>query len=207
MKVSRNAPCPCGSGEKFKNCCGAGDNIRAGVAGGRVLAIIVGIAVIGGVVIAIDTFRTTDLSVQPYVYDAENDQYFDPVHGHMHPGRPPQNPGEAGQADHDGRAADLSGPAPIPWEYDAAKNQHYDPTHGHWHAGPPPNQPADAAAAPPAAALPPLPAPLPAAAEAPSGDTPGDWEYDAANDRHWNPKTGTWEAGMPPLEAFVSDDE
>ena len=32
------------------------------------------------------------------------------------------------------------------------------------------------------------------------------WEYDASNDRHWNPTTRTWEAGMPPIEAFMSDD-
>ncbi len=204
MKVSRNAPCPCGSDEKFKNCCGTGDKTRAGLAGGRILAVIVGLAVIGGVAIAINTFRTADLSPQPYVYDAENDQYFDPVHGHMHPGRPPQDPGQAGQASHEGRPAGLSGPTPIPWEYDAAKNQHYNPDHGHWHAGPPPDQP-DGAATPPAAALPPLAAADPGAANVPPGNAPADWEYDPENDRHWNPKTRTWNEGMPPLEAFMSD--
>ncbi|MBQ6892711.1 MAG: SEC-C domain-containing protein [Clostridia bacterium] len=25
-KVGRNDPCPCGSGKKYKKCCGAGDN-------------------------------------------------------------------------------------------------------------------------------------------------------------------------------------
>ena len=192
MKVSRNEPCPCGSGEKFKACCGKGEKARAGVAGGRILAVVVGVAVIGGVAIAINTFRTTDLDAQPYVYDAENDQYFDPVHGHMHKGRPPQGGAQSGAQG--GQAPQGSGATPQPWEYDAAKNQHYDPGHGHWHAGPPPSQ----------AASPPL---EPAAVEAPFGDPPVAWEYDAENDRHWNPDTRTWNSGMPPLEAFTSDAE
>jgi len=28
-KVGRNDPCPCGSGKKFKRCCGAGDSVLA----------------------------------------------------------------------------------------------------------------------------------------------------------------------------------
>ncbi|MDY6862516.1 MAG: SEC-C metal-binding domain-containing protein, partial [Thermodesulfobacteriota bacterium] len=26
MKIGRNAPCPCGSGKKYKNCCGSPNN-------------------------------------------------------------------------------------------------------------------------------------------------------------------------------------
>ena len=29
-KVGRNAPCPCGSGKKFKNCCGKSSGVAAG---------------------------------------------------------------------------------------------------------------------------------------------------------------------------------
>lgn len=199
MKVSRNQACPCGSGEKFKACCGKGQKTRAGVAGGRILAVIVGVVVIGGVAIAINQFRHSDLSLQPYVYDATNDRYFDPVHGHMHQGRPPQ-----GTAQGSNRATG-AGLNPRPWEYDAAKNQHYDPGHGHWHAGPPPDQAGGLAPTPDAAGL---PAPLgPVAADAPGDDEPAPWDYDAENDRHWNPNTRTWDAGMPPLEAFTSDAE
>ena len=54
MKVSRNQACPCGSGWKYKACCGKGEKTRAGVTGGRILAAIVGVTVIGGVVIAIN---------------------------------------------------------------------------------------------------------------------------------------------------------
>ncbi|RLS50942.1 MAG: hypothetical protein DWH87_01250, partial [Planctomycetota bacterium] len=29
-KVGRNDPCPCGSGKKFKNCCGRSSNVTNG---------------------------------------------------------------------------------------------------------------------------------------------------------------------------------
>jgi hypothetical protein len=50
--------------------------------------------------------------------------------------------------------------------------------------------------------LPTLP-PAGAAAAAPEAGDPQAWDYDAENDRHWNPKTRTWDQGMPPLEAFM----
>lgn len=28
VKVGRNDPCPCGSGKKYKKCCGAAENFR-----------------------------------------------------------------------------------------------------------------------------------------------------------------------------------
>ncbi|NBW87715.1 MAG: hypothetical protein EBR23_13055, partial [Planctomycetia bacterium] len=30
QKVGRNDPCPCGSGRKFKNCCGKSSGVAAG---------------------------------------------------------------------------------------------------------------------------------------------------------------------------------
>jgi hypothetical protein len=204
MKVARNQTCPCGSGEKFKACCGKGEKTRTGVTGGRILAVIVGVAVIGGVAIAVNQLRTTDLSVQPYVYDAKNDQYFDPVHGHMHQGRPPQGAGQETQPASD------PGATPEAWQYDAAKNQHYDPTHGHWHAGPAPNQAGgNPITAPVAGAFPGAQPAQPSAVvpEAPADGSPPAWDYDAENDRHWNPNTRTWDSGMPPLEAFTSGAE
>ncbi len=159
MKVSRNEACPCGSGKKFKVCCGTGEKTRAGVMGGRILAVIVGVAVFGGVAIAINQFWEADLSFEPYAYDAENDRYFDPLHGHMHKGRPPLGTGQGTQP-----AASLN---PQPWEYDAVKNQHYNPQHGHWHAGPPPDQAGRLISVPTpgAGGLPTLPPLEPAAAD------------------------------------------
>jgi len=207
MKVSRNQSCPCGSGEKYKLCCGKGQKIRAGVSGARILSVIVGVAVLGGVAIAINQFRTSDLSLQPYTYDAKNDQYFDPVHGHMHQGRPPQGSGQGTlpATGGTGSGGPGTGLTPQPWEYDAAKNQHYHPGHAHWHAGPPPNQAGTLISAPGLGIVPTLPVGAPAA-EAPTGDPPA-WDYDAEKDRHWNPKTRSWDSGMPPLEAFTSDAE
>ena len=68
---------------------------------------------IGGVGIAINQFRHTDLAEGGIVYDAENDRYFDPAHGHWHEGRPPQ--GVAAQP--------AAGATPEPWEYDAANDR------------------------------------------------------------------------------------
>ncbi len=205
MKVARNQPCPCGSGEKYKACCGKGKKNLTGARTGRLLALIVGIVVIGGVAIAINQFARGDLGPQPYSYDAANDRYWDPVHSHWHDGRPPQNAAEEGQAG--------SNPNPQPWEYDAAKNQHYDPEHSHWHAGPPPAQagnllPGGLPSIPAAGDPVPLDAPAAApVAAAPVEGDPAPWDYDAENDEHWNPNTRTWDAGMPPLEAFTSDGE
>ena len=198
MKVSRNEACPCGSGKKFKACCGKGEKTRTGVMSGRVLAAIVSVVVLGGVAIAINQFRQTDLSLDPYAYDAKNDRYYDPVHGHMHEGRPPGGRGQGTQQP--------GGEDPQPWEYNAARNQHWDPGHGHWHEGPPPNQTGSLIPGPtPGAGGLPTLAPLgPAAAEVPGDGSPTAWDYDAENDTHWNPNTRTWDAGMPPLEAITT---
>ncbi len=243
-KTMRNEPCPCGSGKKYKACHGTTDQTRSGRGPARILAIVVVIVVIGGAAIAVNHFRTADLSEPKLVYDAENNRYWDPVHSHWHDGRPPAHGGAAAPAPaglkpepyeynaetnhywdpehahwHEGRppsdhvftAAD--GRTPEPYEYDAATDQHFDPGHGHWHEGMRPAQ----------AAVPEIPGGTnvtqvsdeEAARMIESGQatqvgqeeagivTPG-WKYDAENDRHWNPKTKTWEQGMPPLEAFPS---
>ena len=212
-KTSRNEPCPCGSGKKYKACHGTTDKSRSGLASSRILAIVVGIVILGGGAIAVNHFRTADLEGgAAYVYDAENDRYWDPTHSHWHDGRPPTEQG--------GIAPAAGTVTPQPWAYDAEKDQYYHPEHGHWHEGLPPTQ---------QAAPPPL---LPeiqggtnvrqisaeeasrrlAAGEAQEiasedvGLGPAAWEYDVDSDRHWNPTTKTWDQGMPPLEAFTSDD-
>jgi len=201
MRVSRNETCPCGSGKKYKACCGKGEKTRTGVASGRIIALIIGVALIAGGAIVVNQFRTTDLGGEAYVYDAVNDQYFDPVHGHMHQGRPPTDAAQQGQAT-------LPGSTPPAWDYDAAKNQHYDPQHGHWHAGPPPNQAGSPLTLPSVGGGPLAPSAAPAnvPTNVPDDGSPPAWDYDAENDQHWNPNTRTWESGMPPIEAFTSGD-
>lgn len=150
QKVSRNASCPCGSGKKYKACCGTGDKSRSGVASSRILAIVVGLAVIGGAAIALNQFRYADQEPQPYVYDAENDRYWDPSpgHNHWHDGRPPANAGLVPTPPD----ADLpslppvepaAAPAPVegdpePWAYDADNDRHWDPNTRTWATGMPP---------------------------------------------------------------------
>lgn len=201
MKVSRNEACPCGSGKKFKACCGKGEKTRTGATSGRILAVIVGVVVFGGIVIAINQFWHTDLSPVPYAYDAKNNRYFDPVHGHMHQGRPPGGAGQDTQQ--------AAGQNPQPWEYDAATDRHWNPTpgHGHWHDGPPPAQAGSLlipALTSGTGGLPTLPPLEPATAGVPADGSPAAWDYDAENDTHWNPNKRTWDPGMPPLEAFTS---
>ena len=204
MKVSRNKACPCGSGKKFKACCGKGEKTRAGVKGGHLLAVIIGVAVIGGFAIAINQFRYVDAdgTPQPWEYNAARNQDWNPQpgHGHWHDGPPPGGTGQGTQP-----AADVN---PQPWQYDAVRNRHWNPQpgHDHWHDGPPPNQAGSLAPAPTpgVGGLPTLPPLEPATAEVPADGSPAAWDYDAENDKHWNPNTRTWDSGMPPLEAFTS---
>jgi len=167
-KTARNQPCPCGSGKKYKACCGTGDKTRSGAALGKTLGIVVVVVVIAGVFIVANHFRTADLSAE-----AAN---------------------------------------PEPWEYNASTNQHYNPLpgHEHWHDGPPPQNPAGTlnTATLPVPVQQQVPTVPTAAPVQPAGDpadgSPEDWEYNAGNDSHWNPVTQTWDAGMPPVEAFTS---
>ena len=159
MATARNQSCSCGSGKKFKNCCGK-EQQRKTPMWGRVMLVIMGLMVI----IGLSTVVTTMME---------------------------------------------AGDTPEPWEYDAANNRHWNPLpdHQHWHDGPPPagqgDVPAGLAPTPtPIAAQAVIPEPTPTP-EPQAGD-PTAWDYDAENDRHWNPNNRQWEQGMPPLEAFTS---
>lgn len=148
--TSRNAPCTCGSGKKYKRCCGADEKSAASK---RTLLIGIGVAAVvlvaAGFGFGLRETESEPTRVigspsasnlpqrqgQPWEYDAATGSHWDPTHGHWHQGPPPANraPGSApgmGEA----------GKTPEPWEYDAAKNQHWNPEHGHWHDGPPPER-------------------------------------------------------------------
>ncbi len=120
----RNAPCSCGSGKKYKHCCGATATVAATsvppVTKSRrdVWLIALGLAALVGVTIL------ALVSVNR---------------------RPAARPGEVTSLLPGGRI-------PKAWEFDAANNRHWDPGHNHWHDGPPPAGAAKADAAAAAAA-------------------------------------------------------
>ena len=115
--VSGKAPCPCGSGKKYKRCCGPRDAEVVHVQR-RHSVWKVGLA---AAVSAVAAFALVTVYVQ---------REKEPVYAPAPPPKPPKAP----------RQPVASGPAPAPWSYNPATNQHWDPNHNHWHNGPPPAQ-------------------------------------------------------------------
>ena len=66
-KPGRNAPCPCGSGKKFKQCCEGKEAAKA-QSRGKIIAAVLGAA---GFVVSL-----SDAEAQPQIWDEE--------HGHYH---------------------------------------------------------------------------------------------------------------------------
>jgi hypothetical protein len=108
-QVPRNAPCPCGSGKKFKHCCGnkpaaAAPSSAPAKAKRDLWLIWLGVALVAaGTIFALVSVNR----------------------------RPTQAPVT------DVNAVPFNG-TPKAWEFDAPNNRHWDPAHGHWHVGPPP---------------------------------------------------------------------
>lgn len=142
---SRNAPCPCGSGRKYKHCC-IGKRFGAAPAthATRNSLILVSACALIGLGAWAWTHRTSSVdsgsysetpgrTPEPYEYDAVNNRHWHAGHGHWHDGPPPiglRTPEPASPA--------TPATAPEPYEYDPVQNRHWDPDHGHWHNGPPP---------------------------------------------------------------------
>lgn len=115
--VSGKAPCPCGSGKKYKRCCGPRDAAVAQAERKRAGWKVVSAAVAGVALVAVAIAGLLQLRPEP-----------EPI-----PIPEPKPPREAAPA---------PGATPAPWTYDPATNRHWDPNHNHWHDGPPP-RPAD----------------------------------------------------------------
>ena len=74
-KIGRNAPCPCGSGKKYKKCCAAKQH------GGRISKLMIAAllaALAGGVYAAIVGFNDEGSQV------AAPGKVWSPEHGHYH---------------------------------------------------------------------------------------------------------------------------
>jgi len=111
----RNAPCPCGSGKKFKYCCGATPTavaaaVRPAARASRTGTWLIGLGMLG--LVAASIFALIVVNRRP---EAPHRASVMPL-GSSYP----------------------AGVTPKAWEYDAANNRHWDPAHGHWHDGPPP---------------------------------------------------------------------
>lgn len=120
--VSRNAPCPCGSGEKFKHCC---MDATATATERRSLSPVLRwqlplIAIVfGGLVLLIIMTQGQGSGVDGAGSESTSSPTTQPSTALPTTGIPP-------------------GGTPEPWFYDEANNQHWHPGHAHWHSGPPP---------------------------------------------------------------------
>jgi hypothetical protein len=170
--ISRNAPCPCGSGRKYKQCClgksrdekGRRRGIKFGVIAGAVLVAVIAMFAWTQYRPKPATGPVSPTTPAPWEYDVRNNRHWHPGHGHWHDGPPPVT-----------APSSTGGATPQPYEYDAVNDRHWDPDHGHWHSGPPPGRGAGVRT-----------------------ETPQPYEYDAVNNRHWDPDHGHWHDGPPP---------
>ncbi len=103
--ISRNDPCPCGSGKKHKHCCGrpasTGAKAGPGAAPATGAGMTWGTIAVGLVALLVGTIgllvwldrnaeaRAAALQPKAWAYNAELNQHWDPDHGHWHAGMPP----------------------------------------------------------------------------------------------------------------------
>jgi len=151
MTTSRNSPCTCGSGMKYKQCCG----LKKGKTS-RTLVIVV--VLIGAMILAGAIFVSKDSNQQPATASAPLDpgaagspqpegvpgspqppgpapsgKVWDTAHGHWHdaPGAPAA-PGATGQP---GAAQPAFQPGPQP-PGPVPAGKVWSAEHGHWHDAP-----------------------------------------------------------------------
>ena len=75
-KIGRNAACPCGSGKKYKNCCG-GAGVENKRSGSRLIVLLLGGLLALGAIGFVKSLTTSEPSEAPAgVWSAE--------HGHYH---------------------------------------------------------------------------------------------------------------------------
>ncbi len=111
-RIGRNEPCPCGSGDKYKKCCGVGaaDREEPVMRYGRfVLAGLIALGAVG-----IGSYLVADDVAGEAGALAEPNRVWSSEHGHWH---------VAGAGD------DASAAAP--------QGKVWSPEHGHWHDAPP----------------------------------------------------------------------
>ncbi|MHC5023705.1 MAG: hypothetical protein ACYTGG_07320 [Planctomycetota bacterium] len=189
--MTRIEKCHCGSGRPKDQCCGAADSPRQ-----RTLTLVTWslLAVAAVSITALGISLASSSEPAPAT---------------------PTTPGPAASAVPVTPTAPTTG-TPAPYEYNPTTNQHWDPNHGHWHSGPPPAN-AGAGASPisvtsntggqietigtrqpserGASIVPPS---NPAGNLNSKNQTPEPWEYDPADNTHFDPQHGHWHQGPPP---------
>ena len=79
MKIGRNAPCPCGSGKKYKNCCH--NKSAAMPLSQKLLIALLGFILVGGLMIGIATMKSNDGHMG---LDAGKGRVWSDEHQHWH---------------------------------------------------------------------------------------------------------------------------
>ncbi len=75
MKIGRNAPCPCGSGKKYKNCCLAKSRSSVTVQQ-KLLAAAVVLIVVAGLIAVVVAFRSDGPSTGSGLVWSEEHQHW-----------------------------------------------------------------------------------------------------------------------------------
>jgi hypothetical protein len=75
MKIGRNAPCPCGSGKKYKNCCLASE-ASANSVKQKLLATLIVLIMVAGAIAVIIAFRSSEPSSGPARVWSEEHQHW-----------------------------------------------------------------------------------------------------------------------------------
>jgi hypothetical protein len=141
--VSRNDPCPCGSGEKYKRCCGGRDAAKPRRSGFLTLALLVLLVAGGATAVVIGLSRGWGGSAGR-VWSAEHGHWHDAPGGRSSSGTPV------------GAQGLPAAPAPAP-PGTPPPGKVWSAEHGHWHDAPPGSQ----LPAPAGPAVPPPPGPPP----------------------------------------------
>jgi hypothetical protein len=160
MKTSRNSPCTCGSGMKYKQCCGPKKGKRS-----RMLVFVV-VLIVGGVMLAGAIFVPQNSNQQPAPAGAPVDPG---AAGSAQPAAVPGTPQPAGVPN----SPQPPGPAPAGKVWSAE--------HGHWHDAPGAPATSGAAVQPGAA----QPGSLPPGSPQPPGPAPAGKVWSAEHG-HWH---------------------
>jgi len=173
-RVSRNDPCPCGSGLKYKRCCEQRDAAKPARSSTLPLAVLVLLVAAGAAAIVIGLRDGPDRAA------GRAGRVWSPEHGHWHdaprPGQASRLPLESGS-----KAPLSPGPAPAGTP---PPGKVWSVEHGHWHDAVQTGTQAGAAQP----QFPPPPAP--AAAAIPPGPAPPG--------KVWSPEHGHWHDAAPP---------